>query len=315
MKKLGIMIFILFASLVLSIGLKFEDLKNLKRLSLYPVLIPQGVSFESKAVFNPAAIEVEGTVYLLYRAEDWTGVNRWNGTSRIGLAKSQDGLNFTRESSPIIEPTEKYEIPGGCEDPRIVKIDDLYIMTYTSYDGNTARLCLAYSKDLKHWTKIGPIIKTMKWSKSGAIIPKKLNGKYYMYFGDSKIYLATSDDLRNWQVYPKPILYPRPGEFDSRLVEPGPPPLITEEGILLFYNSADYSGIYRPGAALFDPKNPKKLLKRTRKPLIEPELSWEKNGQVPNVIFLEGSVIHNNFLLIYYGAADTYIGVLGMPLK
>lgn len=315
MKKLGIIIFILFASLVLSIGLKFEDLKNLKRLSLYPVLIPQGVGFESKAVFNPAAIEIEGTVYLFYRAEDWTGVNRWNGTSRIGLAKSQDGLNFTRESSPIIEPTEKYEIPGGCEDPRIVKIDDLYIMTYTSYDGNTARLCLAYSKDLKHWTKIGPIIKTMKWSKSGAIIPKKINGKYYMYFGDSKIYLATSDDLRNWQVYPKPILYPRPGKFDSRLVEPGPPPQITEEGILLFYNSADYSGIYRPGAALFDPKNPKKLLKRTKKPLIEPELSWEKNGQVPNVIFLEGSVIHNNFLLIYYGAADTYIGVLGMPLK
>ncbi|MDK2954405.1 MAG: hypothetical protein PWQ27_1788 [Kosmotoga sp.] len=315
MKKLGIMIFILFASLVLSIGLKFEDLKDLKRLSLSPVLMPQGVDFESKAVFNPAAIEIEGTVYLFYRAEDWTGVNRWNGTSRIGLAKSQDGLNFTRESSPIIEPTEKYEIPGGCEDPRIVKIDDLYIMTYTSYDGSTARLCLAYSKDLKHWTKIGPIIKTMKWSKSGAIIPEKINGKYYMYFGDSKIYLATSDDLRNWQVYPKPILYPRPGEFDSRLVEPGPPPLITEEGILLFYNSADYSGIYRPGAALFDPMNPKKLLKRTRKPLIEPELSWEKNGQVPNVIFLEGSVIHNNFLLIYYGAADTYIGVLGMPLN
>lgn len=308
-------VLILSCSLALAISVKIDDLYRLERYSELPLLMPRGIGWESKAVFNPTAISVNSIVYLFYRSEDWTGVNRWNGTSRIGLATSTDGFTFTREDRPIIEPTESYETPGGCEDPRIVRIDDLYIMTYTGYDGGRARLCIATSEDLIDWHKLGPVFRDDTWSKSGAIVPAKIDGSYYMYFGDSSIKLAYSKDLKNWTVFPRPVIEPRPDRFDSRLVEPGPTPLITDEGILLIYNSADFSTIYRPGAALFDLKNPRSLLKRTEKPLMEPELSWEKTGQVPNVIFIEGAVIHEEKLILYYGAADTYIGAFVLNLE
>ncbi|MFO7882554.1 MAG: glycoside hydrolase family 130 protein [Kosmotogaceae bacterium] len=315
MKTLLVILLVCFSLTALSFDFEFEKVYEIERISEFPVLLPGGIGFESKAVFNPGAIVIDDEIMLIYRAEDWSGVNKWNGTSSLGLAKSEDGIIFEKSSEPLLSPTEDYEIPGGCEDPRIVKIDDTFILTYTGYDGINAKLCLAYSKDFKTWTKVGPIIKTGRWSKSGAIIPQKINGKYYMYFGDSAIYLATSSNLKDWQVNYSPVLNPRSMNFDSRLVEPGPPPLITDEGILLFYNSADFSGIYRVGAALFDKNNPAKLLKRTEKPIFEPELSWEKNGQVPNVVFFEGSVIYSDKLFIYYGAADTYIGAAAIELN
>ncbi|MEA2065778.1 MAG: glycoside hydrolase family 130 protein [Thermotogota bacterium] len=315
MKSFFTIIIICFSITVLSLNFDFEKVYEVERISDYPILLPEGIGFESKAVFNPGAIVVNDEIMLIYRAEDWSGVNKWNGTSSLGIAESKDGILFKKEATPILMPTETYEIPGGCEDPRIVKIDDTYLLTYTGYNGTNAKLCLAYSKDFENWVKVGPIIKTGRWSKSGAIIPKKIDGKYCMYFGDSNIYLATSNNLRDWQVNYSPVLSPRSMNFDSRLVEPGPPPLITDEGILLFYNSADFSGIYRVGAALFDINNPANLLKRTDKPIFEPELSWEKYGQVPNVVFFEGTVIHNDTLFIYYGAADTYTGAARIKLN
>ncbi|HNU22925.1 glycosidase [Mesotoga sp. Brook.08.YT.4.2.5.1] len=315
MRRLLLVVLLSLCSSVFSISIEFESLYNIERASELPIVMPQGVGWESKAVFNPAAIVIDSTVYLLYRSEDWAGTGRWNGTSRIGLATSADGFEFSRRSDPLISPTESYEIPGGCEDPRIVKIDDTYILTYTGYDGGKARLCIAVSKDFEEWEKLGPVFKDDTWSKSGAIVPAKIDGKYFMYFGDSSIKLAYSTDLRNWTVFPRPVLEPRQGYFDSRLIEPGPTPIITEEGILLIYNSADFSTIYRPGAALFDISNPRKLIMRTDRFLAEPELIWEKQGQVPNVIFIEGAVVHEEKLILYYGAADTYIGAFVVDLS
>lgn len=312
MKRIVTGLLIMLSCSVFALNIPFEKLYEVERLSEYPVLTPGGIGFETKAVFNPATLNVNDKIYMFYRAEDWTGVNRWNGTSTIGLAWSDNGIDFERNTEPVIFPTEDYEIPGGCEDPRIVEIEGQYIMTYTGYDGAKARLCIAVSSDMKNWIKYGPIIQDFNWSKSGAIVPEKIDGKYYMYFGDSSIYLAYSMDLKNWTVYPRPVLKTRAGKFDSSLVEPGPPPIITDEGILLIYNSADYSKIYRPGAALFDLENPRNLLKRTENFLIEPVLSWEIAGQVPNVVFIEGAAIKDNQLFLYYGAADIYIGVLGL---
>ena len=314
MKRSLVIVLLLSCVIGVAVSIDFESLYTMERASDFPLLMPQGIEWESKAVFNPAAIMIDSTIYLLYRSEDWSGTGRWNGTSRIGLAKSTDGFEFTREPSPLIYPTEPYEIPGGCEDPRIVKIDDLYILTYTGYDGGKARLCIATSKDFAEWEKLGPVFKDDTWSKSGAIVPAKIDNKYYMYFGDSSIKLAYSTDLKNWTIFPRPVMEPRQGSFDSRLIEPGPTPIITDEGILLIYNSADFSTIYRPGAALFDIENPRKIIKRTDKPLAEPELSWEKQGQVPNVIFIEGAVIEEDRLILYYGAADTYIGAFVVDL-
>jgi predicted GH43/DUF377 family glycosyl hydrolase len=209
----------------------------------------------------------------------------------------------------LLEPTEPWELPGGIEDPRIFHIDETFYLTYTAYDGETARLALASSPDLKSWTKHGLVFPDSGWTKSGAILSHKVNGKWWMYFGDTNIWIAHSDNLINWTALEEPVLIPREGSFDSRLVESGPQPLMTNRGILLLYNSADEDLVYRPGQALFDAADPTRLLKRSEEPFMEPESKLEQEGQVPNVVFIEGLVRHQNTWYLYYGMGDSGIGV------
>jgi len=299
------------------------------------------VHWEEKDVFNPAAVVKDNRVWLLYRAQDKLGAPA--GTSRIGIAGSRDGLTFNRNPVPVLSPgkddMKEYEWEGGCEDPRLVKREDgRYIMTYTAFDGKVARLCVASSMDLQGWEKHGLAFDSKKyrdtWSKSGAIvcelrngeiIARKIKGKYWMYWGDTNIFLATSDDLIEW----KPVeqkktgelttaLMPRPGFFDSRLVEPGPFALLTQNGILLLYNSANDAAVgdlklpnmsYAVGQALFDVEKPEKMLARSNQYFLHPEKSYEVNGQINNVCFLEGMVWFKNRWLLYYGTADSKIAV------
>jgi len=267
-----------------------------------PILTPQGDGFESWAVFNPAVILKDHTFCMLYRAQDH------NGTSRIGLAKSVDGINFTRRPEPVLSPTEPYEIWGGCEDPRVVKFGDTYYMTYTAYNGYRAKLALATSKDLTHWEKHGVII-PWPWSKSGAIVPQKINGEYVMYFGDSNIWIAYSNDLLHWKVAPEPVMRPRSGHFDSRGIEPGPPPIVTDQGILLIYNGWNNDITYKVGAVLFSKRDPTQILKRTDQPILEPSEKWERSGQISNVVFASGLVKKGNDWYLYYGGADKCINL------
>jgi predicted GH43/DUF377 family glycosyl hydrolase len=299
------------------------------------------VHWEEKDVFNPTALVKDERVVLLYRAQDKVGAPA--GTSRIGLATSRDGLQFTKQGIPVLAPgkdkMKEYEWEGGCEDPRVFKRDDgMYVMTYTAFDGSTARLCIASSRDLQSWQKQGLAFDSKKyrdkWSKSGAvvcslvkneIVATKIKGKYWMYWGDTNLFLATSDDLMDWKPVedpktgePLPVLTPRPGFFDSRLVEPGPFALITKNGILLLYNSsndavtgdknlADHA--YVVGQALFAAEKPAKLIARANRHFLHPERRYEVNGQVNNVCFLEGMVWFNNRWLLYYGTADSKIAV------
>ena len=258
--------------------------------------------FEAMAVFNPTVIVEDGIFYMLYRAEDRKGV------SRIGLAESEDGINFVRRREPVLSPTERYEIWGGCEDPRVVKIEDTYYLTYTAYDGWRAKLALATSTDLVHWEKHGVII-PWPWSKAGAIVPWKINGRYVMYFGDSSIWIAYSDDLTNWDVVNEPVMKTRPDHFDSRGIEPGPIPIITEQGILLIYNGWNDNITYKVGAVLFSKDDPTRVLKRLDQPILEPTEVSELRGQVSNVVFASSLVQYEGVLYLYYGGADSCIGV------
>jgi len=109
------------------------------------------------------------------------------------------------------------------------------------------------------------------------------------------------------------VLPRRPGQFDSRVVEPGPPPILTSQGIVLIYNAADDKLVYRTAVAVFDRKDPRRVISRSDKPIFVPEKKWEKAGQVPNVVFVEGMVRQGNRYLFYYGAADKYVGVAESP--
>lgn len=274
-----------------------------------PIITPQGDTWEAKDVFNPAAFSDGEQVYMLYRAEDSTGVGIWNGTSRIGLGISSDGFNFDRHPDPIYEPVAEWELPGGAEDPRIVKIDDTYWLTYTAYDGETARQALASSKDLFNWERHGLIFPKLGWTKAGAIVPEMINGRYWMYFGDTHIWAAWSDDLINWTPIEEPVMSPREGMFDSGLIEPGPTPLITDHGILLLYNSADDDLVYRTGQALFDINDPTRLLERSDDFFMEPDYELEVDGQIPNVVFIEGLAKLGDTWFLYFGMGDSGIGV------
>jgi len=327
-----------------------------KTLSFIDPITNTTVKWEERNVLNPTAVVKDNKVYLLYRAQDL------QGTSRIGMAISNDGLHFKKMDAPVFYPDndsmKEFEWNykksltqqtnsedcyfcyfDGVEDPRIVENKQgEYIMTYTSYDGKNARLSIASSKDLKNWTKHGLVLKEKKykdrWSKAGAIVSelqgnkilaKKVNGKYWMYFGDTNIFMAYSDDLINWKVAENKesgkmisVLHPRMGYFDSRLVEPGPYALINNNGVLLIYNGSNATNFndpmlpkftYSAGQALFDKENPFKLIDRTESYFIYPDKDYEKIGEVNEVCFVEGLVYFKEQWFLYYGTADSKIAV------
>ena len=286
------------------------------------------VRWQKADVFNPGAVVRNDTVFMLFRAEDNPAAILGERTSRIGLAYSTDGIHFNKFPEPVFYPSEdafrKWDHPGGVEDPRVVETPDgTYIMLYTSWNNDVARLSCATSKDLRHWTKHGPVFQRADggkfldvWSKSGAMVTelvdgrlkaKKFNGKYLMYWGELFVNLAQSENGTDWEPFLDEkgellhVFKPTLGEFDSHLTEPGPPALYTENGILLLYNgknlqgegasSAFPEGTYCGGQVLFDKDDPKKLLARLEEPFICPSLPHEVSGQYKaGTTFIEGLV-------------------------
>ncbi len=311
------------------------------------------VRWEEFATFNPAAVVRDGKVYVLYRAEDATGASIIGGhTSRIGLAESRDGVHFTRHPAPVLfsdrDAQQGNEWPGGVEDPRIVEDESgRYILTYTQWNRQVPRLAVATSRDLVRWEKHGPAFATAAGgkylgveTKSGAILSRvvgnrivatKVNGKYWMYYNVPDVLIATSDDLVHWTPMEDAngralkVLAPRPGYFDSWLVEAGPPPLLTARGIVMLYNAGNSQAygessiperMYTGGQALFDARNPIKLLARTNTPFIRPTEPYEKSGQyVEGTTFVEGLVPFKGKWFLYYGTADSRVGVATAPIK
>lgn len=305
------------------------------------------IRWEESDTFNPAAIAKDGKIVVLYRAEDNSGQGIGKRTSRIGYAETKDGVTMERRKTPVLFPDDKFtelEHPGGCEDPRIAVTEDgTYVMFYTAWNRKTARLAVATSRDLINWDKHGlafgkayggrfgdlfckaaSILTTIKNDK---IVIEKLNGKYFMYWGEHSIYAATSDNLIDWDPVLdeknelKVLASPRKGYFDSLLTECGPPALLTDDGIVLLYNGKNGnhdgkgdpnypSGAYCAGQILFDAKDPYKIIGRLDTPFFYPEASFEKSGQyVQGTVFIEGLAYLNKKLYLYYGCADSQIGV------
>src|ERR1700730_15820353 len=307
-----------FAFLLIPCSAAFfgQESATWRRLSNTPILSPEGTGWESAGTFNPTAVRRNGKIILLYRAQDAAG------TSRLGYAESSDGIHFVRRRETVFSGETDYEKDGGVEDPRLIEIDGVYYMTYTGYNKRDAQLCLATSRDLIHWERKGILLPAYKgnwnvrWTKSGAILSDKIQGKYWMYWlgttadNMDQMGLSSSEDFVHWtEETHTPVLPVRPGKFDSQVVEPGPAPVLTADGIVLIYNGADDKLVYRTGVAVFDRNDPRKVLYRSEKPVFAPELEWEKTGQVPNVVFVEGLVKEKSGYLLYYGGADKYVGV------
>ncbi|WP_419211485.1 glycoside hydrolase family 130 protein [Maribacter sp. X9] len=305
------------------------------------------VNWQKADVFNPGAIVKNDTVFLLFRAEDNPDAILGGRTSRIGLAYSTNGIDFTKYPKPVLFPDNdefsQWDQPGGIEDPRVVETPEgSYIMMYTSWNTDVARLSSATSTDLKHWTKHGPVFEEAYggqfldvWSKSGSIvtelvngrlIAKKINGKYLMYWGELFVNLATSENGVDWEptlTQDGELLHsfkPSLNEFDSHLTEPGPPALFTDAGILLLYNGKNLSGegatskypegTYCGGQVLFDKNDPSIMISRLETPFICPSLPHEVSGQYKaGTTFIEGLVYFRNNWFLYYGTADSMVGL------
>jgi predicted GH43/DUF377 family glycosyl hydrolase len=302
--------------------------------------------WESNDTFNPAATIKNGKIYVLYRSEDNSGKGISQRTSRLGIAESLNGTVMKRFPKPVLFPADdnvkEFEWRGGCEDPRVaVTANGTYLILYTEWNNKVPRLAAMTSRDLLKWKKYGPVFKQAyngrffnTQSKSASIVTEivkgknviaKINGKYWMYWGEKNVYAATSSDLVNWSPLINTdstlrILFsPRAGYFDSIFTECGPPSLLTDKGILLLYNGKNSatdgdknyaSNTYCGGQALFSLHDPTKVIARLDKPYLIPEAPFEKSGQYPGgTVFTEGLVYFHAKWFLYYGCADSRVAV------
>ncbi|MBU2251692.1 MAG: hypothetical protein KKH25_05490, partial [Candidatus Omnitrophica bacterium] len=298
------------------------------RFKKNPIISPVSEhTWESKAVFNPAAIELEGKIHIIYRAmsED--------NTSTLGYAQSSDGLNITqRLPDPVYQPrgdSEAKKVPNGnsgCEDPRIVRIGNTLYMCYTAYNGvepPRVGLSLISVKDfLKakwNWTK--PVLITPPGidDKDACLFPEKINGQYlFIHRINSQICV---DFVSSLEKAPQDVnrglwlMGPRYGMWDSKKIGLAGPPIKTKAGWVLFYHGVSEDNHYSLGAALLDLKNPMLVLSRTSEAILEPEKKYEKEGQVPNVVFPCGHVLRGDTIYNYYGGADSFVGVATIKLS
>lgn len=304
-----------------------ED-RHVRRFSGNPILTPdKNHPWEAKAVFNPAAIELDGKIHLLYRAMDH------DNTSVFGYAVTKDGVRIDeRLDRPVYVPREAFEmktVPGGnsgCEDPRIVRVGDRLYVTYTAYDGTHLPAVAATSistKDFlaRRWNWAKPVIITPLEvdDKDSCIFPEKI-GDHYVILHRIGVtvcadFIKTLDFAQERLTKCIEVLRPRPGMWDSKKVGLAAPPIKTPKGWLVLYHGISEHNNYRVSAALLDLGNPTLTVSRITDALLWPAMEYEMKGQVPNVVFPCGAVARGDTLFIYYGGADSVVAVATMKLS
>ncbi len=291
--------------------------------------------WEAGAVYNASTVVWNGAVWMVYRAEDVPPADIREDnlyTSRLGLARSADGLHFERMSDkPVLGTGGPWAArkTRGVEDPRVTRMDDgRFLMTCTAFSGaslydfgGTIRLFLAESDDLYTWREHGPVFPFT--AKSGGILSERVAGRYWMYYGEGDIRLASSPDGIAWEDHPTPVLTPHPGTAENG-IEVGPPPFVTPEGIVLIYNriSAGTPMHYEPGVAVFDRHDPARLLWRSPGPLLRGESADEvsarfadEQGENNYVLFAMGTARFAGRFFLYYGRADESVCAATAALK
>lgn len=305
---------------------------KLQRHPANPILAPDpDCAWESGAVFNcGAALGQDGRVYLLYRAipagytpfPDRPGFQ--NYVSSIGCAVSDDGVHFTPFPWPVIEPGEPYD-SCGCEDPRVTPLElegrTRYLITYTAlsapaWSGQGNRVALAITEDFHTYRKCGVVIPDLD-DKDAVIFPELIGSQIAMLHRvEPDIQIVYFDDLaslanphpafwREYRAHLQDYVIMRPRfEWEAEKIGGGCPPIRTDAGWLLIYHAKDGRGVYRAGVALLDLEDPGRVITRSLYPILEPEMDYERVGDVNHVVFPQGAVVQDDTLYVYYGAAD-----------
>lgn len=293
-------------------------------------------SWEHQGTFNPAALHEDGKVHLVYRAMG-------NNTSFLGYAVSEDGVTITeRSKQPIYIPTQEFELPGkypsvmymsgggygGCEDPRLTKIeeDKRIYLTYIGYNGSDPPRVALSSIEVedflqRKWDWKTPILISPPnvVDKNAVLFPEKVQGKYVvMHRIFPNILVDFVDDLEfnNSFLKGEYIIEPKENSWDSRKVGAGAPPIKTPYGWLLIYHAVDdrEDSQYKMGAMLLDLKDPTKVLYRTHNPILWPSEHYENHGFKAGVAYPCGAVVKDGMLHVYYGGADQFVCVASTEL-
>lgn len=295
-----------------------------------PLLKPiESHPWESKAVFNPGVLDIDGTVHILYRAMGP------DNTSVLGYAATKNGVKIIeRGGAPAYVPRADFEVkkgpPGtasGCEDPRLTRIGNTIYMAYTAFDGVNpwrAALTSISVKDFvaKRWDKWSmPQLVTPDpvQDKDTCLLPEKIGGQYMILHRIDPLlcadFLDTLDFKKSRLTRCIEIMGPRPGVWDSKKIGIAGPPIKTKKGWLLIYHGVSKTGTYRLGACLLDLKNPGIIISRSVDTIFEPLEEYERVGQVRNAVFSCGAVVRGDKLLVYYGGADTVVGLATISMK
>ncbi len=323
-----------------------------KRYDGNPILKPESRNqWENLCVLNPAVIFDEKTnkFVMVYRA----GGDEIKHNIRLGLATSDDGYNFTRHGDKPIFDVDENDADGGCvEDPRIVNIDGVYYMTYasrayapgrywlpyeqrveeakawkTSHEDsepwflrtNETLTYLAATKDFINYKRLGRITDAREDDRDVVIFPRKINGSFYMISRpvigeDRSMWISSSDDLMEWPTREK--LYSGVEDWENGRVGAGCPPIETEDGWLLIYHGVSNADkCYRVGLMLLDKNDPKKIIARSRKFVLEPSAEYEKSGLYQGCVFPTGAVVKDGTLYVYYGCADKYVSLVTAKME
>lgn len=295
-----------------------------------PLLLPIPENdFEGRAVFNPASIEIDGIIYILYRAMSM------DNTSTVGLATSHDGRKITeRLNYPIYVPREDFEqkrvLPdgnSGCEDPRITRVGDTLYILYTAYNGVTPPAVAVshisvedfVKRRFENWSKPRLLSPSMVDDKDACIVPGKFpHGHLVFHRIGNQICADFLEDIKDEAHMLNrciEILRPRYGMWDEKKVGIAGPPIKTEAGWLLFYHGVSANGIYRVGVALLDKDDPTYVISRLSDPVFEPQEKYELEGQIPNVVFPCGAVLRDDTIFMYYGGGDSVVGLATCSLS
>jgi predicted GH43/DUF377 family glycosyl hydrolase len=238
--------------------------------------------------------------------------------SHIRLARSRNGVDFEVENAPFIYPSNRYEL-FGCEDPRVVAIDGVYYINYSSVSDLGISTSLVRTRDFAAIDRMGVIFAPD--NRDVCLFPEKIGGYYWAlhrpapaHFGSPGIWIAKSPDLLHWGDH-RILLQSSQSGWDQRKVGGGAPMIKTEKGWLQIYHGVDESQRYCLGALLLDLADPTLIVARLREPLMEPFAVYEKEGFFGNVVFTCGATVRGDVLHIYYGAADEVIGLATISLN
>ena len=291
-----------------------------KRYDGNPILTPDDWPYPANAVFNPAAVKLNSETLLLVRVEDMRGF------SHLTVARSSDGFtNWEIDPAPTLEANQSSrEEKYGLEDPRIVWLEEQkqFGITYVSFSEGGPVISLAITKNFKTFARLGGLLPPE--DKDACLFPRRFKGRFALIHrpivrGEAHIWLSFSPDLKHWGDH-RSLIRTRPAYWDCHRVGLACQPIETSQGWVIFYHGVrdtSAGAIYRLGLALLELEEPWKVLRRSDEWVLGPRALYERVGDVGDVIFPSGAVVHKETdrLNLYYGAADFAVAVATAQLS